>query len=108
MNKKQLIVGWIMGLSICAIFLFPPHYYCGIFGGSGKCGEIDFAQTVCYIIPILILGILLILSLRDDVFLLKVKEFLKKKGLWKGLIIFIAVIGLVTIGVVLRRIFEPV
>ncbi len=62
MNKKQLIVAWIIGIIISLICLNPVRYH-----GLVRYGRpnIDFIRTIFFIIPILVLGILLIYTLRN-------------------------------------------
>lgn len=74
MNKKQLIVAWGMGVYLC-IFIFYKQYVSTQMMAKIKL-EIEPSQLVkilapfypfiCYSIsPVLILGILLIYTLRD-------------------------------------------
>ena len=74
MNKKQLIVAWIMGVIICfVLFLGTQSIYYGQLYGIGEYKwqfvslpvGIIFQIIISYIIPILIIGSLLIYTLRD-------------------------------------------
>ena len=83
MNKKQLIVTWVISGIISVLFLFPPKFYV-ISGGQIKDAimenkwildktywlseiplVVDWVQTIFYIFPMLIIGGLLIYTLRD-------------------------------------------
>ncbi|GEM_PF-3553100 len=68
MNKKQLIVAWITGLLISFVCLNP----------SRNGWRIDFAETILHMIPILIIGILLIFTLRNDNLVNQIKKILSK------------------------------
>lgn len=111
MNKKQLIVAWITGLLVSFVCLNPYHY------GYRR---IDFVRTVLHIIPILIIGILLIFTLRNDdlvnqikIVFPKIKEVFKfnskkiKRITKREIIILSIIIGL---GIVIgfsSRLFPP-
>jgi hypothetical protein len=80
MNKKQLIVAWLIGITICATFLYyPKRYFVGLEGSQVFFEKFDknnklarLAMPVMqwgYVIPIclsiLIIGGLLIYTLKD-------------------------------------------
>ena len=71
MNKKQLIIAWITGIIICLICLHPPTY-------RPYHDRIDIVKTIQYVIPILIIGILLIFTLRNDDVVKQVKKIFTK------------------------------
>ncbi len=100
MNKKQLIVAWIIGIIISLICLHPPTYR---YYHQGWITRVDVTRTALYIIPILILGILLIITLRNDdlakqikEIFVKIKEFLKAKS--RLIYKWVNLIGIVSIG----------
>jgi hypothetical protein len=70
MNKKQLIVAWIMGILICISSYhsyYRPHVLSIWYAETGKEPKsyISVNQLILRTIPILIIGSLLIYSLRD-------------------------------------------
>ena len=88
MNKKQLIILWITGILICSVFLFtPPKYiayypaggisstfnnvqeYQQSYGNSAKhpIAALRWETIIPNIVVILIIGSLLVYTLRKDI-----------------------------------------
>lgn len=90
MNKKQLIVAWVTGIIISLICLHPPTYRYHLQQ------RIDVVKAVLYIIPILIIGILLIFTLRNDDLIRQItKTFRRQMNIKK----IIAREGLILVGI---------
>ncbi len=68
MNKRQLIVAWVTGIIICIVCLHPPTYE------YDERLRADLIKTILYIIPLMIIGILLIFTLRSDEVVKKIKQ----------------------------------
>jgi uncharacterized membrane protein len=74
MNKKQLIVAWIIAGIISFIMVLPPRYMVASVGYVhtrwpleffSPAGFVDWKRILSIVIPILILGILLIYTLKE-------------------------------------------
>ena len=63
MNKKRLIVAWATGVITAIICLNPARYRVG--SGFNSYLRTDVGRTIFYIIPVLIIGGLLLYTLRD-------------------------------------------
>ena len=74
-NNRVLIILWLMGVAICATFLLYPKRYLISFGeqgqrffdypGRGTLPVIQWAYVIPLCLSILIIGSLLIYTLRD-------------------------------------------
>ncbi len=77
MNRFQLIIAWITGIIICLVCFHPPTYE------YHEQQRIDLVKTILYIVPILILGVLLILTLRNEALFKPIMAgFFRIKGFW--------------------------
>ncbi len=79
MNKKQLIVAWAMGILICISIFSTPKYYEHLDYGGGRhyskkpyekefihsIRKLEWDFTLEYSIPVLIIGVLFIYTLKD-------------------------------------------
>jgi len=75
MNKKQLIVAWIIGILICGVIASAPKIYLAPAPGGGYAAEkspqsytitkLDWSSVLQRSLIIFILGSLLIYSLRN-------------------------------------------
>lgn len=59
MNKKQLIVAWGIGIVISGVFIYQFNYF------SYRYIPQAFMRSIGFSIPVLIIGGLLIYTLRD-------------------------------------------